>query len=247
MIIPNIRSSFGRSDAQFVLWILSRGEEDARLREEERLRETGFDQILDDPRTYNAFFSNRDFSTAPARLIFYLLARHALLEDGLDDRQVADYLAALLLTFGGMGGDREVEALLAEFRYLADILDEGDRSDGHRAFQLRAYLGEFALWLTGVFPDHITARVQRRGAPGLQYYESVGATGFRMAARFEDAERHGLDRVYQVCATTFPQLRVALNRIADRHLFPAGGDRIERLLRQVADEFRMKERRKEAH
>lgn len=246
MIVPNIRSSFGRNDAQFVVWILSRGEDEARRKEEDRLREAGFDHILDDPRTYNAFFSNREFSMAPARLIFYLLARHALLEDGLDDRQVADYLAALLLTFGGMGGDREVDALVAEFRYLVDIVGAGDRSDGHRAFQLRAYLGEFALWLSGVFPDHIAARVQRRGAPGLDYYESVGATGFRMAARFQDAERHGLDRVYEVCATTFPQLRIALNRIADRHLFPARGDRIERLLRQVSDDFRTRERRKEA-
>lgn len=246
MIVPNIRSSFGRNDAQFVVWILSRGEEGARRDIEERLHEAGFDHLLDDPLTYNAFFSTRDFSTAPARLIFYLLARHTLLEDGLDDRQVADYLAALLLTFGGMGTDREIDALLAEFRYLVDIVNAGDRSEGHRAFQLRAYLGEFALWLSGVFPDHISARVQRRGAPGLSYYEAVGATGFRMASRFADAERHGLDRVYDVCATTFPQLRVALNRIADRHLFPASGDRIERLLRQVADEFRTKERRKEA-
>lgn len=241
MIIPNIRSTFGRSEAQFVIWILSRGEEAVRAREEERLREAGFDHLLDDPRTFNAFLASREFSTAPGRLVFYLLARHALLEDGLDDRQLADYLAALLLTFGGMAGDREVEALVAQFRYLVDIVEAGDRSDPSRAFQLRAYLGEFALWLSGVFPDHITARVQRRGAPGLTYYEAVGSTGYRLAARFEEAERQGLERLYEVCATTFPQLRVALNRIADRHLFPATGNRIERLLRQVADEFRLRE------
>lgn len=235
MIVPNIRSSFDRNDAEFVVWILSRGDEGARRGEEARLREAGFDSLLDDPRTFNALLAARGFSTAPAGLIFYLLARHALLEDGLDDRQVADYLAALLLTFGRMAGDREVEALLAQFGYLADIVDAGDRSDGHRAFQLRAHLGEFALWLSGVFPDHISARVQRRGAPGLSYYEAVGATGFRMAARFRDAERHGLDRVYEVCATTFPRLRVALNRIADRHFFPVRGDRVERLLRQIVD------------
>lgn len=238
MIVPNVRASFDRNDAQFVLWILSRGEDRERTAAEERLRDAGFDHILDDPRTFNALLAGRDFSTAPPGLIFYLLARHALLEDGIDDRLVADYLAALLLAFGRMAADREVDALLVQFRYLADILDEGDRSDGARAFQLRAHLGEFALWLSGVFPDHIASRVRRRGAPGLTYYETLGATGFRMAARYADAERHGLDRVYEVCASTFPQLRIALNRIADRHLFPATGDRIDRLLRQVADRFR---------
>jgi hypothetical protein len=47
----------------------------------------------------------------------------------------------------------------------------------------------------------------------------------------------GMDRIYDACADGFPALRVALNRIADRHLFPATGDRIERLLRQVSDSF----------
>lgn len=236
MIVPNVRSAFGREDAQFVVWILTRGEDRARVRVEERLREAGFDALLDDPRTLNAFLSGREFSTAPPRLVFYLLVRHALLEDGLDDRALADYLAALLLTFGNMAPDREMEALAAQFRYLVDILSAGD-SDPARAFQLRAHLGEFALWLSGVFPDHIAARTQRRGGPGLDYYEEMGATGFRLAARYRDAEQHGLDRLYVVCADTFRRLRVSLNRVADRHLFPATGDRIERLLRQVHDDF----------
>ncbi|MCI0437484.1 MAG: hypothetical protein L0271_28205, partial [Gemmatimonadetes bacterium] len=92
----------------------------------------------------------------------------------------------------------------------------------------------------GLFPDHITARVQRRGAPGIDYYEQMGATGYRLAARSAAAEGHDLSRVYENCADGFPVLRTALNRIADRHLFPATGDRIERLLRQVADEFTRK-------
>ncbi len=237
MIVPNVRSSFSRNDAEFVVWILSRGAEDARASQEERLRDGGFDALLDDPRTYNAMLSGREFITARPALIFYLLARHALLEDGIDDRVLADYLTALLLTFGRMARDREFESQLAQFQYLVDILGEGDRAGGHRAFQLRVHLGEFALWLSGLFPDHITSRVRRRGAPGLDYYESMGATGFRMAARFRAAEEHGLDKVYLVCSETFPKLRVALNRIADRHLFPARGDGIERLLRQVRDSF----------
>ena len=244
MILPNVRSSFDRNDAQFVVWMLSRGVEDDRRAHEERLREDGFDALLDDPRTFNALLAGRDFSTAPSSLVFYLLARHALLEDALDDRILADYVAALLLTFGRMERSPEIDDLIAQFRYLVDIMDAADRSDGHRAFQLRAHLGEFALWLSGVFPDHITARVRRRGSPGLEYYESMGATGFRLAARFEDAERHGLHRVYHVCAEAFPRVRVALNRIADRHLFPASGDRIERLLRQVNDDFKAKQRNK---
>lgn len=238
MILPDVRGSFGRTEAGFVIWMLTRGAEDARAREEERVRDEGLDAVLDDPRTFNALMAGHEFSSAPVNLVFYLLVRHALLEDGIEDRQLADYLTALLLTFGRARRPRRVEQDVAEFRYLVDIVAEGNRSTGRRAFVLRAHLGEFALWLSGVFPDHITARVQRRGAPGIRYYEELGAAGFRMASRFKDAERHGLDAVYSHCAESFPALRIALNRIADRHIFPVKGDRVERLLRQTADRFR---------
>ena len=49
-------------------------------------------------------------------------------------------------------------------------------------------------------------------------------------ARYGEAEEHGMAELYRNCADFFPALRVALNRVADRHLFPASGDRIERLV-----------------
>jgi hypothetical protein len=238
MIVPNIRSSLDRSDAAFLVWLLTRGSETARSREETRLQELGIDAILDDPRTLNALLAGPQFSTARPELVFYVLIRHALLEDGITDRGIADYLAALILTFGREGRAWHVAEETTEYRYLVDIVAAGDQSRGQRAFLLRAHLGEFALWLSGLFPDHITSREQRRSAPPLSYYEELGSTGYRLAARYDEAEIHGIAELYRNCADFFPALRVALNRVADRHLFPATGDRIDRLLRQVADSFR---------
>jgi hypothetical protein len=65
----------------------------------------------------------------------------------------------------------------------------------------------------------------------------MGSAGYRQAARFTEAEQHGIAELYRNCADFFPALRIALNRVSDRHLFPATGDRIDRLLRQVADSF----------
>lgn len=237
MIVPNVRGSFGRSDAAFLIWLLSRGAEQDRDRLQDRLREEGLDSILDDPRTFNAVMAGREFSSASSQLVFYVLVRHALLEDGIADLALADYIASLLLTFGRTTRAFRVEDGEQEFHHLVDIVAAGNESDGRQAFLLRVHLGEFALWLSGLFPDHITARVQRRGAPGIRYFEQMGSAGYRMASRFADAEQHGLDRVYVECAGAFRSLRTSLNRIADRYLFPVGGDRIERLLRQVADGF----------
>lgn len=237
MILPTIRSSFDRADARFIIWLLSRGSEVEREREETRLREDGLDSILDDPRTLNAMLTGSQFSSARPELVFYVLVRHALLEDGITDRGVADYLSALLSAFGRGGRAYHIADDSAEYRYLVDIAAAADQSTGRRAFLLRAHLGEFALWLSGVFPDHISARVHRRAAPPLSYYEEMGSAGYRLAARFTEAEQHGIAELYRNCADFFPALRIALNRVSDRHLFPATGDRIDRLLRQVADSF----------
>lgn len=236
MIVPNIHTAFSRADAAYLVWLLARGDEAARTAEEARLLEGGIDALLDDPRTLNALLAHRELSSAPPGLVFYVLVRHALLEDGVTEHALADYLAALLLAFGRQGrAYRVLEDDAFEFRYLSDIAAEGDRSGGRRAFLLRAHLGEFALWLSGVFPDYITHRVQRRGAPGLSYYEQLGSHGYRLAAGSSEAANHGLAELYRSCADSFPTLRVALNRVSDHHLFPATGDHIERLLRHVLD------------
>jgi hypothetical protein len=241
MILPNVRASFGRAEAGYVIWLLTKGSEAARESAEIRLREEGFDAILDDPRTLNAILAqDGGFSSAPLSLVFYVLVRHSLLEHGISDRLLADYLAALMMEYSkGKRAYRVDENDNAEYSYLVDIVTAAESATGHTRFMLQAHLGDFALWLSGLFPDYITSRVQKRGAPGIQYYESLGASGYRNAAVSSDAARNGMNLVYSSCAEAFPDLRVALNTISDRHLFPARAESIERMLRQVADSFRL--------
>ena len=242
MILPNVRATFGRAEAGYVIWLLTRGAEAAREGAEVRLREEGFDAILDDPRTLNALLAHGGFSTAPQSLVFYVLVRHALLEHGITDRLMADYLSALLINYShGKRAYRVEEKDDTEYEYLVDLVTAAESATGHHRFLLHAHLGDFALWLSGLFPDYITARVQRRGSPGIEYYENLGASGYRLAADSHDAARSGMNQVYSSCAAAFPDLRVALNKISDRHLFPARGDSLERLLRQVTDSFSVKD------
>lgn len=241
MILPNVRASFGRAEAGYVVWLLTRGSESARESAEARLRDEGFDAILDDPRTLNALLAqDRVFSTAPQSLVFYVLIRHALLEHGINDHMMADYLSALLINYSnGKRAYRVDEKDETEYSYLVDLVTAAGSASGHHRFLLHAHLGDFALWLSGLFPDYITARVQRRGAPGIEYYEHLGASGYRMAADYRDAARNGMDHVYKSCADAFPDLRVALNTISDRHFFPTRTESIERMLRQVSDSFNL--------
>jgi hypothetical protein len=231
MIQPNVRASFGRREAEMLVAL-------AGPDGEERLRTLGIDGLLDDAALFRNFLRRGGISTAPAPLVFYLLVRHALLAREISDRQLADYTSAVLLEFGKAGRAHRIDEWEEEqFYYLADILAELERARGEREFRLRVHLGNFALWLGGLFPDHITHRVQRKGAPPLAYYEDLGAQGFRSAAGMDVALRYGLGEVLLRAADEFSNVRSALNSLSDALFFPRPRDPVERLLREVRDSF----------
>ena len=99
---------------------------------------------------------------------------------------------------------------------------------------LRAHLGNFSLWLTGVFPDFIEGRVRRRGAPPIEYYERMGKAGYAMASEAPEAATMGVGSVFSEVSHRFARVRVALNRISDRYLFPSTGDSVDRMLRRLS-------------
>jgi hypothetical protein len=231
MILPNVRASFGRREAEFLISL-------AGSEGERRLRERGIDALLDDAALVRALLRRRGVDTAPAPLVFYLLVRHALLEREILDRRLADYTAAVLLEFGRVGRSPQSEDPLPTSLYLADILTELQQARGEREFELRAHLGNLALWLGGVFPDHISHRVKRRAAPPLAYYDEMGAAGFRSAAGMRMALQHGLGDLFLRFADEFTEVRSALNGLSDALFFPQPTDAIERVLREVSDSFR---------
>ncbi|HEY0038876.1 MAG TPA: hypothetical protein VGB66_19425 [Longimicrobium sp.] len=231
MIKPNVRASFGRREAELLTSLVGPGGE-------ERLREQGLDALLDDTGVLRALVRSEGVSAVPAPLLFYVMVRHALMQREIQDRQLADYTAAVLLEFAMAGKAHRVDGGEGEpFFYLTDILGALERARGEREFLLRVHLGNFALWLGGVFPDYIAHRVQRRGAPPMSYYDEMGAAGFRMAAGSDLALRHGVGDLFLRAADRFRDVRSALNSLSDTLFFPQSQDAIERLLRQVSDDF----------
>jgi hypothetical protein len=231
MILPRIRASLGRSDAMALVELLGRDDPEIRDAARSRLEESGIDALLDDPRTPAALLTESGVALAPS-VVFYVLVRHALLEGGVDHRGTADYLASLVVAFGsGNRAWRISDRPGEEFRYLVDLIARMGQDDGEEAFLIRSHLGNFALWLTGLFPDFLEGRRRRRGAPGYRYYEAMGSAGFRSAASTPQAEKLGLDELLREVADTFPLLRVALNRLSDRHMWRGGANPVGRLLR----------------
>ena len=84
----------------------------------------------------------------------------------------------------------------------------------------------------------VTALPQlNQGAPPIAYFEELGADGYRLASESREAEELGMNDLLKGVADHFSGVRVALNRISDRHFWPQGGDPVGRLLREVAGQL----------
>ena len=218
MILPTIRASFGRRDALHLVDLLARHDPELREAARARLEEHGPDSLLDDPRVRNALLTDPDVAAPPA-LLFYVLVRQALLEGGIESAATADFVASVVVAFARTERAYRIsEESEEEFRYLVDLVEQLRAAEERRAFLLRAHLGNFSLWLAGLFPDYLEARVRRRGAPPIDYYDHMGRTGYRLASESPQAEALGVDRVLGEVARSFTGVRTSLNQLSDRYL-----------------------------
>jgi hypothetical protein len=226
MILPNVRASFGRSEKEWLLRLLSEGDSGREWQRSAGLVETGIDSLLDHRRTLQAILNHRALAPMPPGLALYVMVRHVLLDHAIHSPVLADYVTALVLEFGqGRRSFRIADYDDKEYFYLVEILEDLDGATGRRAFLLRAHLGNFALWLSGLFPDYVVHRVHRRGAPGLGYYEEMGQTGYMMAADDPHARHEHV----------LGPLPAALPVVTGGSADASGGERLPATTRRIAE------------
>ena len=240
MILADTRHRLTRDDAQLAARLLASesGQDLATL--ESRLADEGIDAILDDPRLSAALRRDPRGAHASLTLFAYVMIRASLRQAGESDRALADYVSAIVLNFGVRGRAFRISESDDEvYDAIVELCEDLNDPDARRSFLVRTHLGNYALWLSGIFPDFIEQRHTRRGGPDLDYYEAMGRRGFQLAADHRLAEEHGLTTLFASAAARFGLLRTALNSVSDSLFFPAVNTP-ERLMRQVRDEFRWK-------
>jgi len=220
MIRADTRSRLTAHDLQLLVLLLSRGSAMERRRVERRLETDGPDALLDEPALLERLLAVRSLLVPSDHLFFYVVVRAALRRSGVESRELADYLASLLIAFGQRDRAWRIDWNDDQrHRYLVDIVQDAEQSSGDRRFKVFAHLGNYALWLAGVFPHYIAARQVRRGGPDLAYYDTLGSRGYGCASDHALADAYGLDEIFQVAAERFPEVRAALNDVSDRVFF----------------------------
>lgn len=210
MVRANCRSSFQPADLDFLA---------AHLPEFSPLEGSVLDDLLDRPELYKSLLERHDCLKVSPQFYFYILVRHVLVEAGLHDRELADYVASVLTDFSRQSRLSQVEPGDSEkFNYVFELLQALRSATGPRVFLIRAHVGNASLFLTGIFPEHIAHRAQRSGAPGLDYFENVGGANYLTAAGHQMARELHLDNVLGCLGERFQSVRHALNQLSDRLL-----------------------------
>ena len=229
MIQANCRARFTADDFDFIVRVLSHSPSERVPLGELLTDETARDGILDSDRLAAALLAGNEHLAISPQLLFYVLARKVLREAGVDDRRLSDYVGALLTEFSRtvqlrapiatVAGAAVEESSVRPFAYLSDLLLALQRAASpEQAFFLRAHVGNTTLFLTGMFPENVQRRAQRRGAPTCRFYEEMGRSSYRVAAGHAVARRCELSEIFETLAEQFRAVRLALNQLADRLL-----------------------------
>lgn len=192
-----------------------------------------FDAVLDDARLYRAVLDLKGCLSVSLHFYFYILVRHSLLRSDIQEPEVADYVAELLSEFAGDRWRRPSEAEPHPLEYLHEMIALRDRSEGEKRFEMQAHIGNYALFLAGLFPGFLARRMERRGAPGVGFYEEMGSAHFRMAGAHHLARRMELEAVFTTLSEAFHLTRVALNHLSENLVFLETGQAVQDLFREL--------------
>jgi hypothetical protein len=211
------RARFTALDMAFIVSTLCQGrrEEESLL---DLLSEPGtLTTILDHPRLLQAILDNLGCLHISVRLYFYVLVRHVFKEASMDDPDLADYVAEMLSVFASAHRARSpLPDQSSPMEYVVDMMAALQTANRRERFLIRAHLGNYSLFLVGMFPQFIRHRRNRRAAPDVAYYEQIGQTNYRIAGGHVLAEKLDLHGIFSTLSDQFHSTRLALNDLAER-------------------------------
>ncbi len=218
MIQANCRAQFTADDFSFVVRVLSKSPRDAVSLVSLLSSQAERDAILDHDLVYDSLVDQTGCLQVSAAFYFYVLTRRVLRRVSLDERALTDYVAAVLLAFSRINQLRSPDELpgsMSNFIYVSDLLQRLQSCPPSEAYLLRTHLANYSLFFSGMFAERVQAHAERRGAPGLRFYESIGQSSYLSIARHPHSQRTDLAAIFEMLGSEFRRVRLALNNLAD--------------------------------
>lgn len=182
---------------------------------------TTFESLLSSEYLYHSLWSRRDLILDVSPFLFFnvLLRRLTTEHRTPEGRRIINYLANLLSLF--IMTDRLYRVQPHEtqaYEYLIDLMAEAATQDSRRQFLIYSHIGNYTLFMTGLFPQWIEHRHRYRRRPvDAQYYVDFGRSHFKQAATHHLAREFALDDVFLRLAIMFESYRDLLNQLRQHY------------------------------
>lgn len=176
-------------------------------------------QILDHPKLFEAVVMSRGAVSVSPVLFFSVVVRHTLKRIGVEEPEVADYVAIACAEFK-MPAAALMTQPLAEIPslYSADYIDALESARGPEKFFIHMQCANQFLVLTCLYPSFLHHRAERRGAPDVGFYEGVVISHLQAASHHVLADEFALHDVLERLSEAFPPVRRAMNHTVREYL-----------------------------
>jgi hypothetical protein len=175
--------------------------------------------ILDHPKLFEALLMTRRAALLSPELFFFVTVRHTLKRAGVEDLEVADYIAVVCADFGlPATASQNLPEKRLESLYSIDYITALERAGSHERFFIHIQCANQFLVLTSLYPDFLRRRAERRGAPDVEFYEQVVISHLEAAGKHALAEEFALDDTLAHVAQAYPPARRAMNHTVREYL-----------------------------
>ncbi|MFQ6040992.1 MAG: hypothetical protein ACE5PV_09060 [Candidatus Poribacteria bacterium] len=154
-------------------------------------------------------------------LLFSVFVRRSLVDNRIiGDKKVVNYIANLLSLF--VSKDRAYRVARGDqytHSYITDMIQEAQLVDSRRQFLIYSHIGNYSLFLTGIFPQYIEYRHKYKRRPvDIQFYVDFGKTYYELASENTLAREYELDGVFLRLSMMFEVYKKALNHLSKEYL-----------------------------
>ncbi|MDH5649117.1 MAG: hypothetical protein OEY67_05625 [Gammaproteobacteria bacterium] len=179
---------------------------------------TTLDSLLDSDYVFKSITDQKSLLLDVSPFLFFnvLLRRSVEQDRSRNGRRVVNYIANLLSLF--VPTDRVYRIRNTDIKpveYIVDMLAEAQSADSHRQFIIYCHIGNYSLYLTGLYSSWINNRYQYGRRPlNINYYLEQGQSSYSQAAGHRLADELGLREVFCQLSEMFDTYRKALNRMS---------------------------------
>ena len=216
IIKAKCREQLSSVDLEFVATVLGHNKNEISVNE--LLQDTEMrDIMLDEQILLQVIYQYPECAHISDRLFYYIILRHVLQGFGIDHRAVTDYMAELLTIYMPKYLESSSINRLHPMAYLYEMLNMQDHD--LYSFHAHSNVGSYTLFLTGVVPEEIRFKKRLHTCPKLEYFEAMGAKHYIKAGKLDEVNKERLSSVYKFIARNYRKLRLALNVMAEHHIF----------------------------